>query len=99
MLRTVGEPARIRLTADRTALRTGGQDLAFVTVEAVDAQGNADPNAPHEVRFAIKGPGTIAGVGNGDLMSEEPYQGMSASCFMAKRWWWRGPRPLIARSR
>jgi len=38
-LRTAGEPAQVRLTADRTSLQASGQDLAFITVEAVDANG------------------------------------------------------------
>ncbi len=74
-LKTVGEPVRIRLTADRTSVRADGQGLSFVTVEAVDANGQANPNAGHQVTFSLKGPGTIAAVGNADLESEESYQG------------------------
>src|SRR5262249_49357919 len=44
ILRTAGEPARIRLTADRVSLQADGQDLAFITVEAVDANGQPHPN-------------------------------------------------------
>jgi beta-galactosidase len=74
VLRTVGEPVRIRLTADRSSLGADGQDLSFVTVEALDAKGQPNPNAAHEVSFKLSGPGTIAGVGGGDMSSEEPYQ-------------------------
>ncbi len=74
-LKTVGEPLQIRLTADRTSVRADGQGLSFITVEAVDANGQANPNAGHQVTFSLRGPGTIAAVGNADLESEEPYQG------------------------
>ena len=84
VLRTVGEPMRIRLTADRASLRANGQDLAFVTVEAVDANGQPHPNADHPVSFRLKGPGTIAAVGSGDLNNEEPYQGNRRKLFHGK---------------
>ena len=56
VLRTAGEPAQIRLTADRTSLRADGQDLSFITVEALDANGQPHPNAEHQVTFASQGP-------------------------------------------
>jgi beta-galactosidase len=81
VLRTVGEPAAVRLTADRTSLRADGQDLSFITVEAVDGNGQPDPNAEHRVTFSLKGPGVIAGVASGDLFSEDPYQGNQRKLF------------------
>lgn len=62
-------------------MRADGQDLAFFTVEAVDAQGQIQPNADHKVQFAIVGPGTIAAVGNGDGKSNERYQGDQRALF------------------
>ncbi len=81
VLRTVGDPVRIRLTADRTSLRADGQDLSFITVEAVDAKGLPHPNAEHQVSFVIQGQGTIARVGNADMNSEEPYHGAQRKLF------------------
>ncbi|HEY3441565.1 MAG TPA: glycoside hydrolase family 2 TIM barrel-domain containing protein [Paludibaculum sp.] len=75
VLTTVGKATRLRLTADRGAVQADGQDLSFVTVEAVDAEGRLEPNAEQEVRFAISGPGVIAAVGNGDGKDVGPYQG------------------------
>ena len=65
-MRTAGEPATLRLTPDRTTLKADGEDLSFVLVEAVDADGNLCPLAMNEVKFEITGPASIAGVGNGD---------------------------------
>lgn len=84
VLRTTGEPAAIHLTADRTALTADGQDLSFITVEALDAKGQPNPNADHEVTFTLKGPATIAAVGSGDMTSEEPYQGTQRKLFHGK---------------
>jgi beta-galactosidase len=56
----------LRLTPDRPALQADGEDLGYILVEAVDADGVLCPLAMHEVAFAVDGPATIAGVGNGD---------------------------------
>jgi beta-galactosidase len=66
VLNTAGEATKLRVTADRTVVQADGEDLGFVTVEAVDANGRPDLHADQEVQFAISGPGAIAAVGNGD---------------------------------
>ena len=75
VLITSSKPTRLRLTADRTVLRADGQDLSFITVEALDAEGRFQPDADQEVQFAIRGPGVIAAVGNGDGRDGASYQG------------------------
>ena len=72
---TVGKAAGIRVTADRTEVQADGQDLSFLVVEAVDAEGRWQPLADQEVQFSISGPGVIAAVGNGDGQDEASYQG------------------------
>jgi beta-galactosidase len=84
VLTTAGKPARLRLTADRTTLQTGGQDMSFVSVEALDAEGRFQPNADQEVQFAISGPGVIAALGNGDGKDESPYQGDRRKLFQGR---------------
>jgi beta-galactosidase len=66
VVRTTGDPAVLRLTPDRAALRSDGEDLSFVLVEALDRDGNPCPLAMNDVSFSLDGPATIAGVGNGD---------------------------------
>jgi len=73
VLRTTGAASRLRLTADRTVLQADGQDLSFVTVEALDAQGRPDLRTDQEVQFEISGPGVIAAVGNGDAQDPDSY--------------------------
>ena len=84
VLTTAGSPVRLRLTADRTTLQAGGQDLSFVTVEAVDAEGRFQANADQEVQFTITGPGVIAAVGNADGKDESPYQGDRRKLFQGR---------------
>jgi beta-galactosidase len=66
VMRTAGEPTKLRLTPDRKTLIADGDDLSYVLVEAVDKDGNLCPLAMNDVKFSLDGPGTIAGVGNGD---------------------------------
>ena len=73
VLTTAEDAAKLRLTADRTVVNADGEDLSFVTVEAVDAQGRPQPHADQEVQFSISGPGTIAAVANGDGQDPASY--------------------------
>ena len=75
VLTTAEKAAKLRLTADRAVLQADGEDLSFVTVEAVDANGRPDLHAAEEVRFEISGTGTIAAVGNGDAEDPDSYVG------------------------
>jgi beta-galactosidase len=75
VLTTAGEPVRLQVTADRTVVEANGEDLSFVTVEAVDAHGQPDLHADQEVQFEINGPGAIAAVGNGDGQDADSYNG------------------------
>lgn len=65
-IKTTGEPVSIRLTADRQTIKADGKDLSFITVEALDSEGNIVPVADNLINFAIEGPGIIAGTDNGD---------------------------------
>ena len=71
----------LKLTADRTVLTADGQDLAFVTVEAIDEKGRLQVNADQEVRFTVTGAATIAAVGSGDEQSQESYAGNAFNLF------------------
>lgn len=73
VLATAGSAATLRMTADRTEVKADGQDLSFLVVEAVDAEGRLQPNADQEVQFSISGPGVIAAVGNGDGQDDASY--------------------------
>ena len=75
VLTTAGNATKLRLVPDRASIHADGQDLSFVTVEAVDAEGRLQPHADQEVSFSLTGPGVIAAVGNGDGEDPASYQG------------------------
>lgn len=91
LLKTATKPANIRLSADRTRIASGGEDLSYVTVEVVDAQGTRDPRAVNGMHFRTEGAGSIAGVGNADPVSTESYQLPVRQC-------WEGRCMVILRS-
>jgi beta-galactosidase len=78
---TAGPPAKLALSVDRAKIKADGQDLAYVTVKVLDAQGHICPNADNLVKFALTGPGKIAGVGNGDSTCHEDFQANQHSAF------------------
>jgi len=83
-MKTAGEPAQIRLTPDRDAIQADGFDLSYILVEMIDDQGNLCPLADDKINFSIDGPVEIAGVGNGDQNSYEPFQADYRKLFYGK---------------
>jgi beta-galactosidase len=91
VLQTSGDPAKIKLTADRKELVANEQDLSFVTVEITDEDGIIQPNAKKLLQFKVEGPGTIAGVGNANLKDNEQYAGNACTA-------WKGRALVVIRS-
>lgn len=83
-IHTAGEPAQIRLTADRTEIQADGTDLSFITVEIVDKDGNLCPNADNLVNFDVQGAAFIAGVDNGNQTSMESFKAPHRKAFYGK---------------
>ena len=90
-LTTAGEPVAIRLTADHQPLKTDGQDLAFVTVELVDANGMMNPTAANRLKASVSGPATIVAFGNADIKDCDPYTDHQHQA-------WKGRALLVLRS-
>jgi beta-galactosidase len=64
--KTAGEPAKLKLSADRNVIHADGQDLSFITVEVLDANNVLVPNSSIPITFEISGPGVIVATDNGD---------------------------------
>ena len=78
---TTGPAVAIRLTADRSAISADGEDIAVLTVEALDSQGRPVPTADNLLRFNVTGDGVLIGVGNGDPNCQESDKGNTRSLF------------------
>ena len=64
VLKTTGEPADIRLTADRNPIKADRNDLAYVTIEITDEFGQVVTDAAVEVKITLSGNGELIGSGN-----------------------------------
>ncbi len=66
-LKTAGAAERIELLADVRELRPDGKDICHLEFRIVDANGVLVPDADNELKFEVKGPAEIIGIGNGNL--------------------------------
>ena len=90
-LKTAGEPARLRLTPDRTVMAADGQSLTFVTVEVLDKQGTPVPEAAISCEANVKGAGNLLAFASADLKDTEPYTSPHVKT-------WKGRALLVVRS-
>ena len=90
-LSTAGEPARLRLTTDRSVITADGQDLSFITVEVIDREGRVCPNAAIPCEAVVKGQGTLLSFASADLKDREPYTSPRVTT-------WKGRALLVVRS-
>ena len=90
-LSTAGEPARLRLTTDKPALKADGQDLVYITVEVVDAQGLVCPDAAIPCEAFVQGQGRLMAFATADLKDREPKTSSHVTT-------WKGRALIVVRS-
>ncbi len=90
-LSTAGEPARLRLTVDKTCMNADGQDLAFVNVEVVDKEGRVCPDAAIDCEAIVKGQGQLMAFASANLKDREPKTSSHVTT-------WKGRALLVVRS-
>ncbi|MEO9032884.1 MAG: glycoside hydrolase family 2 TIM barrel-domain containing protein [Ginsengibacter sp.] len=73
-LKTAGKPAKIMLTADKSAVGNSWDDVVYVRATITDENGTTCLRADNKIKFNIDGAGVIAAVDNADLTSTEPFQ-------------------------
>ncbi|ATA94311.1 beta-galactosidase [Capnocytophaga canimorsus] len=73
IVKTAGKPHSLRLTADRNVITADGKDLSFITIEAMDKDGNLCPNINDLVTFKVSGAGTYRAAANGDATSTDQF--------------------------
>ena len=84
-VRTAGRPVALKLTAEVPDIPADRETIAFVQVDAVDADGVRDPLATNRVEFALTGPGEIVAVGNGNPRDYKSFKDVSGhSLFFGK---------------
>ena len=71
---TPGNTDHFSLQSENDFLLSDGQDLAFVTVEALDRNGHPVENARDYVKISVSGGGCLIGTDNGDSTDEDSFR-------------------------
>ncbi len=81
VVRTAGRPHHLVVTSSRQSLAADGDDLAYLTVQVADKDGNIVPTDSRRVKFTVSGAGTFEATANGDPTSLLPFQNPEMDLF------------------
>ena len=71
ILRTPGKPAQLKISADREILKADGEDLSFLRIDLLDANGTFVPDGREKLHVSVSGAGKLRGICSGDPASHE----------------------------
>ena len=80
-VRTAGRPHHLVATVNRNTLAPTGDDLAYITIQVADKDGNIVPIDNRRVKFSVSGAGTFEATANGDPTSLLPFQNPEMDLF------------------
>lgn len=83
-VRTAGKAKSIKLEADRTVLKAGADDFAYITVSLVDNNGTELPQADDRIDVKVSGAGSFQCICNGDATSLEQFTKPTMKLFSGK---------------
>ena len=83
-VQTAGEPAKILLSPNKKVLKANRQDLSYVSVQIVDANGVPVPFAGNMISFEVSGAGKLTAVGNGNQQSHTALKGNTMEAWQGK---------------
>jgi beta-galactosidase len=81
---TAGIAGKINLTPDRANITSNRNDLAYISVDLTDIKGNVVQDDDIVVKFSVKGPAEIAGVGNANPKDMRSFQKPECRLFRGK---------------
>ncbi|MDN3594816.1 beta-galactosidase GalB [Zunongwangia endophytica] len=84
IIKSAGDPFKIKLEPNKSEFIADGDDLIFVTVDIVDKDGVLAPRAENLVNFEVIGGGKIVGVDNGYQASLESFKANKRKAFNGK---------------
>lgn len=74
-LETAGEPVALKAVVENSSWKSGGMDLQYIRIYAVDKKGRTVPVSGKEVTFKVEGAATLLAVDNGDHLTNELFTG------------------------
>ena len=84
VLRTTSDPVALRLKTDCNTLLANGTDLAYVTVELVDKDGQVVMDSERKVCFSVNGQGTLLSAGNASPTDQESFRSSEPRLFRGR---------------
>jgi beta-galactosidase len=84
ILKSTGVASKIRLTPDRGTINASRNDLSYVMVELIDADGNLVPDGDLPVAFAISGVGEAAAIGSANPSEMRSFKSQICTPFRGK---------------
>ena len=81
VVKTAGKPHHLVATVNHSTLAADGEDLAYVTVQVADRDGNLVPTDSRLVKFTVTGAGEFLATANGDPTCLLPFQGKEMNLF------------------
>lgn len=73
IVKTAGKMTMLTISTDRFEIKTGEDDLCFITVKVTDKDGLLVPRSHPTIRFSVEGAGEIVATDNGDATSFIPF--------------------------
>ncbi len=81
LFKTAKKAASIRLTADRTRIKADKNDLSYVKIELVDADGILVPGSDAKVKIQYTGTGSVIASGNAAPDDMESFRSLTPKTF------------------
>ncbi len=81
IMKTAGKPHHLVLTPNAESLNADGEDLAYITVQVADKDGNIVPTDNRRVKFSVSGQGQFEATANGDPTSLLSFQNPEMDLF------------------
>lgn len=79
-----GDTSGFKIEYDRGELEAGSKDLIFVSISALDINGEPVRNASDRVTVSVTGAGRLVGLDNGDSTDFDSYKAVSRRLFNGK---------------
>lgn len=84
VIKTIGTPFKLVLKPERNTIKADRNDLAFISVEVQDNNGNTIPYAGVRVNYTITGNGELIATGNGSPDQMTSFQQPTCKTFNGK---------------
>lgn len=84
ILKTSGKAKKLVLKSSKEQIRNDGSDVSVIHISVVDQDGIVVPDNHNLIRFHLEGEGVIIAVDNGNLRSNEKFQGDKRMAYNGK---------------